>query len=299
MNSLLNLLLWCFGFTFIFIICRDTNYLFCDNTGTNCNDPWLQLISFWPYNPRILFGLLSFPFFALSYFIPCIFYDIIHRYNIFSSYRIKSPSNDYPNSSLIMDSILHDFILLFIAGPILWIFVSFNDVEKHWYLPIPNLWTICYQFLIAIYLFDILLYVTHRFIMHNKYVYGRFHKKHHEFKTSVAYAGNYATIMELILSLGPSIAIPMVFINYMFNGIHPIIFLLYSMYRMIESATTHSAYDLPFSFLGILEYLPGHWKQATFHGYHHSHNNGNFAFYWIDNLFGSDKNFWKFYLNKS
>ena len=75
--------------------------------------------------------------------------------------------------------------------------------------------------------------------------------------------------------------------------LHPVVTLLYYVYRNVETCVGHSGYDLPFyaSPLFMLKLIPGHYDQEKLHAFHHSHNNGCFGFYFIDALFGTNDKF--------
>lgn len=291
-SEISNLIRWSLLLLSLNLYCyfRGSNEYLAGPNASSSNDLWLKLISIWPYDIRLLYAILGYAFNVIPFLSVCIYYDIIYKYKIFESYRIQSPYTKYPDKDLVANTVKYDLFLELVIAPLSFFF-TFN-VNKN-FDPTPNLWTITWQILAGIYTFDIGFYITHR-LLHTKALY-KYHKLHHEYKTSISWTAIYSSTFELVIGNIPPTALPLILYK-----MHPVTALLYYMYRQIETAVGHSGYDLPFylSPLGILKHLPGHCDQERFHDFHHSHNDGCYGFYFIDALFGTHKTYRK-YLHKN
>ena len=275
----INVLIWAIMFTLIYRSFSESPYLFSERS----EDIWLRLLAQWPFDHRILYFLLSWIFSTVPFLATCLFYDAIYKFNIFTSYRIQTPYSKYPESDLVKDTIFYDLMFMGLYIP-LGTALTFNRPANM--EPIPNLWTISWKLMAAIYGFDIFFYFSHR-LLHIPALY-KHHKLHHEYKTTICWTATWSSIVELMVSTMPSSFLPIVILR-----LHPATTLLYYVYRNVETCVGHSGYDLPFyvSPLFVMKLIPGHYDQEKLHDYHHSHNNGCFGFYFIDALFGTNEKF--------
>eukprot|EP01084_Bolivina_argentea_P279215 477326_1 len=247
------------------------------------NDIWLKLTKYWTGDIRFVYALFAYIFMATPFIGVCLYYDLIYKYKILSKYRIQKPYKKYPSPELTTKARIHDLLLMLLFVPIS-NFFTFKKNKN--FKAIPNIWIICKKLILSIYVFDIMFYLTHR-MLHHPLLY-KYHKQHHEFKTSISWTSAYSSWIEFFESSVPSTIIPL----QLFQP-HPVTTLLYHSYRMIQTTNAHSGYDLPFYAcpLGLFKFLPGHYKQERFHDHHHSHNNGSYGYYFIDALFGTHTNF--------
>ena len=291
-SELSNLFRWSMLLLSIYLYCtfRGSEYAAGPNPSPS-NDTWLRLLAAWPYDIRILYALCAYVFNVIPFIGTCLYYDVLYKYGLFKSYRIQSPYTKYPDSELVSNTVKYDLFLEFVIAPLSFFF-TFNTNNN--FEATPNLWTIVWQILAGIYTFDIAFYTTHR-LLHTKMLY-KYHKLHHEYKTSISWTAIYSSLFELIIGNLPPTALPLILYK-----MHPVTALFYYMYRQIETAVGHSGYDLPFylSPLGSLKHLPGHYNQERFHDFHHSHNDGCYGFYFIDALFGTHKTYRKYLYNNN
>eukprot|EP01083_Nonionella_stella_P056684 149133_1 len=285
-SELLNLSIWCTCLAVIHLTFGHKPYLFNDPS----EDIWFIITSQWPYDIRYLYVLLNFMFSAAPFLLVCAYYDMLYKYKVFSSYRISPSYASYPAKSLVSKSVSDDFKFQLICLPLL-NFLGFN-IDGN-FDPIPNVFMICIKFLGAIYLFDILFHLSHA-ALHHPFLY-KYHKLHHEYKETVSWAGTWTSWFEFFFCTFPSTILPIGLLS-----LHPFTALLYTMYRNVETAVTHSGYDLPLylSPLFVMKHLPGHYEQERLHAFHHSHNDGCFGFYFTDSIWGSNEKFRKYYFKQ-
>jgi len=130
-------------------------------------------------------------------------------------------------------------------------------------------------------------YFHHR-LFHTSYFYKRFHKIHHEYKSTIFCASTYCHPLEMVfcnllpavvgpLLLGKSIHVTSVFGFYLIAGVFTII--------------DHSGYEFAFSPFRLVPF----GTDYGYHVFHHSHAVGNFSTMWLglDTLFGTNKDYWE------
>lgn len=95
---------------------------------------------------------------------------------------------------LIRKSILLVIFNQFVIAPIL-VLISYNDQKKFGMNgdidSVPPWYTSMIQIAIAMVIEDALFYWAHR-ALHHPFIYGRVHKVHHQYKTSIGLASEYA-----------------------------------------------------------------------------------------------------------
>jgi len=154
---------------------------------------------------------------------------------------------------------------------------------------IPPWYLIPFQIIGCMVIEDTLFYWIHRGL-HHKVVYRQVHKIHHEYKTTIGLASEYAHPIEYILSDAiPFTAGPLIL------GLHYYVFWMWMIVRVGETVDGHCGYDFPWSPYRLLPFS----GSAAVHDYHHSHNVGNFGtfFTYWDDFMGTSKDFHK-YLKK-
>lgn len=153
-----------------------------------------------------------------------------------------------------------------------------GDVSSvpHWY---TSLWQIGVAMLVE----DCLFYWAHRTLHHPK-LYGPIHKLHHQYKSSIGLASEYAHPIEFIFSNAlPFTAGPLLV------GMHYWTFLMWNALRVGETVDGHSGYEFPWSPFRLLPFS----GSSTGHEYHHWANIGNYGsfFTFWDRLMGTDQAF--------
>ena len=152
---------------------------------------------------------------------------------------------------------------------------------------IPDPITLFLQIAFCFVVEDFLFHITHR-LSHHRLVYGWMHKKHHEYKTTISIAAEYAHPLDyLFTQLIPS----SVGTNILGPRIHVFAVFVWYMVRVSETADGHSGYDFPWSIFRVMPFN----TSAAYHDYHHLHNVGNYSsiFRLWDTVFGTNKHFYK------
>jgi methylsterol monooxygenase/4-alpha-methyl-delta7-sterol-4alpha-methyl oxidase len=129
---------------------------------------------------------------------------------------------------------------------------------------------------------DFVFHLTHRFL-HQKWIYPKIHKEHHDYLVSVSIASEYAHPVDFMLS---SIIPSSVGATILAPKIHLSTGLMFSVMRTLESIDGHSGYEFPWSPYRLLPFS----ASAQYHDFHHSHNVGNYSsfFTFWDTIFGTN-----------
>jgi len=122
------------------------------------------------------------------------------------------------------------------------------------------------RLLMIIFIFEVLFYTGH-YIIHSKCLYGRIHKKHHEWTAPVAAAAHYNHFLEHIIL---NITVPS--ISAIITGSNFITILFWFMLASISVTSTHS----------------GYWfALARKHDNHHKYFNCEYGVIFMDYLFNT------------
>ena len=156
----------------------------------------------------------------------------------------------------------------------------------------PTIQTFFLQIIFFILIEDTVSYWIHR-LLHTSFFYKRIHKVHHSFKNSIAIVTTFQHPLEFILigmiptSSGPAI---------LGSSVHLFTLYMWISLKTIESIDGHCGYEFPWSPFRIMPLSAG----ADYHGFHHSHNQGNFgAFFTIwDFLFGTNEPYLRYFSKK-
>ena len=158
-------------------------------------------------------------------------------------------------------------------------------------LSYPSTVEILLQFMFFILFEDATFYWFHR-LFHIPFLYKHFHKQHHEYNISLGIGAEYTHPFEYIfitlIPVGGGSSL-------LGNKCHVITSLLWGIYKYVEAVDVHCGYDFPWSPYRILPLT----TSADYHGFHHSHNIGNFGicFSFWDTVCGTNKHYWR-YLSK-
>jgi sterol desaturase/sphingolipid hydroxylase (fatty acid hydroxylase superfamily) len=158
---------------------------------------------------------------------------------------------------------------------------AIGEIPPWYYIPI--------QLLGCMMIEDTMFYWVHR-ALHHPLLYGRCHKIHHEYKTTIGIASEYAHPIEYVIAD----AIPFT-TGPLLLGLHYYVFWMWMVLRVGETVDGHCGYDFPWSPYRLLPFS----GSADVHDFHHSHNMGNFAtfFTYWDDIMGTSAEYHK-YLKK-
>lgn len=141
-------------------------------------------------------------------------------------------------------------------------------------IAIPVWWVALLQLAGMMLIEDVLFYTNHYF-MHQKYLFKKFHKIHHEYRESIAIATHHVHYVEHIAGN----LIP-VFTGVLILQPHPFVVLFWILIVVMNALHTHSGYAFPWM------------SYSVHHDWHHYHVNGSFsAIGLMDAIFGTDKAF--------
>lgn len=155
----------------------------------------------------------------------------------------------------------------------------------------PSCAEIAIQIIFFMIVEDTAFYWSHR-LFHTPWLYKRFHKKHHEYKTTIGIAAEYSDGLEYLLTniipsgLGPTL---------LASHCHIVTWYLWLIVRILETTDGHCGYEFSWSPFRLLPFS----GSANYHNFHHSHNVGNYSsfFTYWDSLCQTNKHYWK-YLSK-
>ena len=163
------------------------------------------------------------------------------------------------------------FALMTVAWP----WVHFGRAA---FFPLPSWHEVLGQFLVFVYLDDLLFYWAHR-ALHGRWLFKHVHAVHHRIYTPWAITGNYSHPAEFVITATLALLGPALFHS------HPLTIWIWIAWRQWEAAEGHCGYDLPFS-PSLL--LPGS-DGALHHDFHHAKVRGNYAGFLrhVDTVFGT------------
>mmetsp|Transcript_9466 Transcript_9466/g.38707 ORF Transcript_9466/g.38707 Transcript_9466/m.38707 type:complete len:273 (+) Transcript_9466:151-969(+) len=247
---------------------------------------WQWVVDHWPWGDQALFivgGAIVHTgvFTALN-----LFFFALHKFKLFERYKI--PRKSYPSTELVKKCIKN-----LLVSHLLVQWVSFYFVGQMWASvagsegihSAPPPWTaVIWQLVVMMTINDTLFYWAHR-LLHHRLLYAKIHKRHHEFKSTIGIAAEYAHPIEgIVANAIPTLTGPILL------GVHLWTFWLYVTLRLWETVESHSGYAFPWSIWSLFDFQGG----AEMHDYHHSHNVGNYggaAFSFWDSLMGTDRHY--------
>lgn len=178
----------------------------------------------------------------------------------------------------------------FIVNPLVLMTIGFRGFRAIGGMPsvlskLPSVPKIFGAMLLSSFLNEWGFYWVHRAVHEVPGLYKAVHKQHHEFKSSIGFAAEYAHPLDQVFANAlPTVA------GGLFFGHHPLIFFVWLAERLMETYEAHSGYLLRGSWWDSVGL--SHWKNTAFHDHHHAVNMGNYGFDEIDYIFGTDTH-WK------
>lgn len=128
---------------------------------------------------------------------------------------------------------------------------------------------------------DVCFYLVHR-VVHTPAMYQIFHKKHHEFKYSMALAHHYMTYKEALLFALPQALPPLMLIPF-FGKMHVLSMWCGMLFTQTSAILGHAGWN----FIKLPEWMP--FFRAAYHDFHHIDYSVNFGanFEFTDAVFGT------------
>ncbi len=138
---------------------------------------------------------------------------------------------------------------------------------------------------------DFAFHLAHRFL-HLRAVYPLIHKQHHNYRTSVGIAAEYAHPLEFLISGALPGSIGGMLLG---KHMHFCTVILWLFMRVFEALDGHCGYEFSWSPFRLFPFS----TSAQYHDYHHSQNVCNFSsfFSFWDTIFGQNADYFK-YLNE-
>lgn len=203
---------------------------------------WDMLRAWWPYSERALFVAGSLLIHNGLYFSMGFFYLACDRQGWCRRYRLPRRPAQEADPELIQRTVLEGSVSHLLVEPFtLWfvydVFTYFGMSAEAADVPRPTV--VFGQFLLQTAALDFLFYVTHR-ALHHPRLY-KFHKKHHEYKGTVAFAAEHASLLEQVVSN----QVPTALLGALM-GVHMLVWWVWLAHRLWETYQTHSGYAFPF-----------------------------------------------------
>lgn len=250
----------------------------------------------------IFYGIGTYMVLLLSWLVMCISFEVVDRTGIFEQWKLQPSQVDSTLRWKAIKMSLTNFawlpFALLFASPLISQRIRLNNIDDSMDLNtiISNvvkndihkgynngICTISIQILLSFILDDCCFYIYHRILHSHKFLYGHFHKQHHEFTMPFAWTSHAVHPVEMLLQSIGAMAGPVIF------AMELRVFWLWLALRQWQGILDHIGYELPFD---ILHYIPG-IGGTKFHDDHHKYFTMNYAscFSIIDDIFGtSSKN---------
>lgn len=210
------------------------------------------------------FALIYYAYFNSIYYVTSGILFMIDYYKCFISLKIQQDKisnmiNVYKKS---LSCVMQNTLLYTIPA-----FIMAGHYISSYIIPFALLKSI-WDIFIGVILTEIFFYTSHA-IFHNKYLYFKYHKKHHEITAPVGFSTLYMTVTDLYLGNIIPVYLPMVILNA-----HPYTIALWTFGTTFNAiAIAHSGF----------KYLSDN------HDKHHKYFTKNFGLnLFMDKLFGTD-----------
>ena len=117
---------------------------------------------------------------------------------------------------------------------------------------------------------DVFFYLLHR-LVHQPSMYKDWHKMHHEFKYTIAYAHHWMTYKEALIFMFPQVAPPLIMWAITGRKTHILSMWIAFVFTQINGTLGHAGWRIP----GLPRWFP--FFQPAYHDHHHVDYSGNFA----------------------
>jgi len=232
---------------------------------------------------RCIFAILVPLFHTVAYIFFNAFFALCDKNSWLSRYKLPRKGLLAPSSRLILQTLFEASLVQLIGGPLLayFLFPYFRFFGMPALAsPLPPFSTVFWHISLMHIFNDVTFYFSHR-LLHWGVLYKYFHKQHHEYKTTISIAAEFASPVEYLFSD----ALPTVG-GGLLLGSHAYASIIWVFLRLWQTFETHSGY----CFAGSLLDWAGlaHSRGAAHHDFHHSSNVGNFGEgEYMDYLFGT------------
>jgi len=152
---------------------------------------------------------------------------------------------------------------------------------------LPSSFEILWQIIFCLICEDFAFYWSHR-LLHNRRLYSRIHKIHHEYTGTIGIAAEFAHPIEFTFgNVVPALLGP----KLLGSRAHMMTVYFWVFIRLAVTFEVHSGYNFPWSPLKLLPFS----STPEYHDFHHSHNVGNFAssFYFWDYICGTNRRWFR------
>ncbi|OMH79867.1 Methylsterol monooxygenase [Zancudomyces culisetae] len=260
---------------------------------------WLSL--FEGRNEALVFGLVAFFHHLVFYYGRYLPYYIADYIPALQKYRLQpnKVSSDkmwwHCFTSLLKSQLLVQLPMMMMFYP------AARVIGFTMSVPFPSLVTVAYQCVIFLFVEDFYHYWVHR-LMHQKDLYKRIHKVHHEYTAPFGITAEYAHPLETVILGQGTIGGPILY-SYIATsmgateGVHVVTMLVWISVRLFQTIEAHCGYDFPWA---LSNWFPL-WAGADHHDYHHMEFVNNFAstFRYLDRIFGTDKSYQRYYKKRT
>ena len=187
--------------------------------------------------------------FNITYYLTSFSLFMVDYLNLFTMYKIQNKPCMHYYKKCLPNVAINSFIWSIPPISILSYFTNWYEFD----FTFPKL---LFDMLGSYVLTDFFFFTCH-YILHNKYLYKLFHKKHHEIKTPIGLSAIYATVGDLYFGNILPIYLPLILFSS--HYINVCIWLTLTTFNTVFMA--HSGFR----------------KLADFHDYHHKNFNKNYG----------------------
>ncbi|PVV03766.1 hypothetical protein BB560_001743 [Smittium megazygosporum] len=250
---------------------------------TKAETYWLSI--FEGRNEALVFGVVAFLHHFITYYLRYLPYYVADYIPFLQKYRLQPAVSDERWWHCLKSLLISQFLIQ--LPMMLLFFPAANVVGFELSLPFPPIRKVILQCVTFIFIEDFYHYFVHR-LMHNKFLYKRIHKVHHEYTAPFGITAEYAHPLETIILGQGTIGGPLLY-TFFVEPVHITTMLWWITLRLWQTIEAHCGYDFPWS---MYHWFPL-WAGADHHDYHHMAFVNNFAstFRYLDRILGTDASY--------